>query len=75
MSDIENQKKSIRKLSHKLRNPLSTILGYAEVLLLNSELPEEEQDMLRAIKKNCKKMDRILTEVNDEYDQLENLAK
>lgn len=75
MTEYSEQQEFLKKLSHKLRNPLGTILGYAEVLLLNTELSEEEQDMLTAIKDNCKKMNTILMQVNDEHDRLDNSEK
>ena len=40
----ENRKKLILDISHDLKNPLASIMGYAELCYNKSDLPKEEQD-------------------------------
>ena len=58
-------------MSHEFRTPLTSIIGYVE--LLQSMVDEDGRDMLRAIHKNSRRLEKTLTAVLD-IAQLEEAA-
>ncbi len=61
-------------ISHDLKNPLSSINGYAQLLLLEGDTaPDDLKFMLERILANTKKMDRMIKEVL-RYSQAGSLA-
>jgi signal transduction histidine kinase len=56
----------LRNLSHELRSPLASILGYAELILLSEEeLPEEIKANAQAIYNNGIKLQEIIDQIQD----------
>lgn len=56
-----------RILAHEVKNPLTTILLSAEQLCyeLPSEIKEESGDLIESIKKNCTRINHLITELLD----------
>ncbi|HSV98382.1 MAG TPA: histidine kinase dimerization/phospho-acceptor domain-containing protein [Spirochaetota bacterium] len=50
----------IRNLSHELRNPLTTIKGYAQLLSLKADDPLSVEKSYRMIKEQADRIDRML---------------
>jgi signal transduction histidine kinase len=57
----ENQAKALSKLSHDLRTPLSTIVGWAQVLRAQNP-PEQMLHGLEVIERNARVQTRIIQE-------------
>ncbi len=56
----------LRNLSHELRSPLASILGYAELILLSEEeLSEEIKTNAQAIYNNGNKLQEIIDKIQD----------
>ena len=52
-------------LSHELRNPLNAILGWANVLMRTSDVPESVKHGLRAIERNSKLQAQMIADLLD----------
>jgi len=61
----ENKTKALSKLSHDLRTPLSTIIGWAQVLRAQNP-PEQMLHGLEVIERNARAQTRIIQELLDE---------
>lgn len=60
----EDRRRLILDISHDLKNPMSSIQGYAELLLKKSELNEHERrEYLEVILNNSKRANRLLSEL------------
>lgn len=60
----EDRRRLILDISHDLKNPMSSIQGYAELLMKKSGLTEQERDEhLEVILNNSKRANRLLTEL------------
>jgi signal transduction histidine kinase len=60
----EDRRRLILDISHDLKNPMSSIQGYAELLIKNAGIPEQERDeYLEIILNNSKRANRLLTEL------------
>ncbi|NLP43402.1 MAG: HAMP domain-containing histidine kinase [Peptococcaceae bacterium] len=60
----EDRRRLILDISHDLKNPMSSIQGYAELLLQKSGLTEQERaEYLKIIINNGKRANRLLTEL------------
>jgi len=60
----EDRKQLILDISHDLKNPMSSIQGYAELLMKKRELTVQERDeYLDIILNNSKRANRLLTEL------------
>lgn len=60
----EDRRKLILDISHDLKNPLSSIAGYAELCLGKAEItPKEQGDYLKIIYKNSQRANRLLTDL------------
>lgn len=58
-------KKMMMNISHDLRTPLTSALGYIDIVI-NSELPEEEKEKeLRIIEERLKKLEELITSFFD----------
>jgi len=66
-ADIANQAKSsfLANMSHELRTPLNGILGYAQILLRDKTVGEEQRDGLKVINRSG---EYLLTLINDVLD-------
>ncbi|SFC58031.1 sensor histidine kinase [Clostridium uliginosum] len=54
----------ILDVSHDLKNPLSSILGYSEILIKNSYLTEDEKtDYLKVINRNSYRANKLITDL------------
>jgi len=62
--EIDSRAKStfIANLSHELRSPLNTILGYSELLHRDTAIPDHARDMLAVMRKSG---DHLLTVINE----------
>ena len=59
----EDRRRLILDISHDLKNPMSSIQGYAELLMKKSDLTEQERnEHLEVILNNSKRANRLLTE-------------
>jgi len=60
----EDRRRLILDISHDLKNPMSSIQGYAELLMKKSGLTEQEHDeYLEVIINNSKRANRLLSEL------------
>lgn len=60
----EDRRRLILDISHDLKNPLSSIQGYGELLLQKSGMTEQErQEYLEIIHNNSKRANRLLSEL------------
>lgn len=48
-------------MSHELRTPITSIQGFAEMLLLEDEIPEDSKDFLQTIANESNRASKILT--------------
>ena len=63
----------LRNLSHELRSPLASILGYAELILLSEEeLPEEIKADAQAIYNNGNKLQELIDQIQEFRKRIEN---
>jgi len=60
----ENKHQALSKLSHDLRTPLSTIIGWAQVLRAQNP-PEQMRHGLEVIERNARTQTRIIQELLD----------
>lgn len=61
----ENQAKALSKLAHDLRTPLSTIIGWAQVLRAQNP-PEQMLHGLEVIERNARVQTRMIQELSGE---------
>lgn len=54
------KKQFVANICHELRTPVSTIIGYAEVLLLNPHLKEEARDVLDRLVNNGQELAQLM---------------
>lgn len=60
----EDRKQMILDISHDLRNPLSSVVGYTELLMKNQEpLSNEQINYLQIINKNGQRANKLLNEL------------
>lgn len=60
----EDRRRLILDISHDLKNPMSSIQGYAERLCQKSDMSEQERDgYLQIIHQNSQRANRLLTEL------------
>lgn len=60
----ESKNRMILDISHDLKNPLTAILGYSEILLNNSNLTDEDKlNYLMIINTNCKKSNKLMLDL------------
>ena len=60
----EDRRRLILDISHDLKNPMSSIQGYAELLMKKKDMTEQECDEhLKIILNNSKRANRLLTEL------------
>jgi len=66
-AEVANQAKSVflANMSHEIRTPLNAILGYAQILLRNSDLHE---NIKRAVETIAESGDHLLALINDVLD-------
>ncbi|HHT94802.1 MAG TPA: HAMP domain-containing histidine kinase, partial [Clostridiaceae bacterium] len=68
----EDRRRLILDISHDLKNPMSSIQGYAELLMKKAGMTEQERDeYLEIILNNSKRANQLLTELF-ELSQLDN---
>jgi signal transduction histidine kinase len=65
---LEDKQRALSKLSHDLRTPLSTIVGWAQVLRAQNP-PEQMIHGLEVIERNARTQTRIIQELLDGPDQ------
>ncbi|MCJ7689117.1 MAG: HAMP domain-containing histidine kinase [Clostridiaceae bacterium] len=60
----QNRKRIILDISHDLKNPLTSILGYSELLLENDDiLSEDRNKLLRVINNNSKRANDLIQDL------------
>ncbi|HML48913.1 MAG TPA: HAMP domain-containing sensor histidine kinase, partial [Clostridia bacterium] len=60
----EDRKRLVLDISHDLRNPLASVLGYAELCLQAPErLQPDQAEALRVIQQNGRRADRLLSDL------------
>lgn len=52
-------------LSHEIRTPITSILGFSEILLDNDVSPEEQKSALNAVHQNGKHLHQLVTDLLD----------
>ncbi len=55
----------LANMSHELRTPLTAILGYAEVVLEDADMPARSQDTIRTILRNADHLLQLVNEILD----------
>lgn len=59
-----NRKRMILDISHDLKNPLTSILGYSEFLLENNDiLPKDKNKLLKVINNNSKRANDLIQDL------------
>ena len=59
-----NRKRMILDISHDLKNPLTSILGYSEFLLENDDiLPEDKNKLLKVINNNSRRANDLIQDL------------
>ncbi|WP_066293758.1 sensor histidine kinase [Arthrobacter sp. B6] len=53
----------LSNVSHELRTPLTSILGYTEVLAARNDLPSEAGVMLKVVRRNGQRLQRLVTDL------------
>lgn len=53
----------LSNVSHELRAPLTSILGYTEVLAARNDLPPEAGAMLKVVRRNGHRLQRLVTDL------------
>ncbi|MBU3190919.1 HAMP domain-containing histidine kinase [Clostridium bowmanii] len=67
----DNRKRMILDISHDLKNPLTSILGYSEFLLENDDIvPEEKNKLLKVINNNSMRANDLIQDLF-EYSRVE----
>ena len=67
----QNRKRMILDISHDLKNPLTSILGYSEFLLENHDiLPEDKDKLLKVINNNSRRANDLIQDLF-EYSRVE----
>jgi len=67
----DNRKRMILDISHDLKNPLTSILGYSEFLLENNDiLPEDKNKLLKVINNNSRRANDLIQDLF-EYSRIE----
>ncbi|MEX0994122.1 MAG: response regulator [Balneolaceae bacterium] len=61
LSQVERLESNIEKLSHNLRTPLNSILGYCQLLMGERELNDDQKNYLNTISENSY---RLLNQIN-----------
>jgi signal transduction histidine kinase len=60
----QNRKRMILDISHDLKNPLTSILGYSEFLLENHDIsPEDKNKLLKVINNNSKRANDLIQDL------------
>ncbi len=60
----QNRKRMILDISHDLKNPLTSILGYSEFLLENDDIvPEEKNKLLKVINNNSRRANDLIQDL------------
>lgn len=60
----QNRKRMILDISHDLKNPLTSILGYSEFLLENDDiLPEDKLKLLKVINNNSRRANDLIQDL------------
>jgi signal transduction histidine kinase len=60
----QNRKRIILDISHDLKNPLTSILGYSEFLLQNDDVPAAEKNkLLKVINNNSKRANDLIQDL------------
>jgi len=59
----QDRRRLILDISHDLKNPLSSILGYAELCQRSPELPQREREYLRVIEDNGRRANLLLNDL------------
>jgi signal transduction histidine kinase len=60
----DNRKRMILDISHDLKNPLTSILGYSEFLLENDDiLPEDKNKLLKVINNNSRRANDLIQDL------------
>lgn len=57
---IEAKSSFLSIASHELKTPLTSILGYTEILLEKYDLPSKERDILKIIREEAKRLSNIV---------------
>ncbi|MGK0465271.1 HAMP domain-containing sensor histidine kinase [Clostridium sp.] len=67
----QNRKRIILDISHDLKNPLTSILGYSEFLLENDDISKEDKNkLLKVINNNSKRANDLIQDIF-EFSRLE----
>lgn len=70
-SSEENRKRLVLDISHDLKNPLASMMGYAELCLKDPDLPEEKrQEYIKVIYDSCIRVNGLIVDLF-EFSKLE----
>jgi signal transduction histidine kinase len=59
------KKQFVANICHEVRTPISTIIGYAEVLLINPHLKADARDVLNCLVNNGQELARLMDDLMD----------
>jgi signal transduction histidine kinase len=59
------KKQFVANICHEVRTPISTIIGYAEVLLINPHLKEDARDVLNRLVNNGHELAQLMDDLMD----------
>ena len=66
-AEVANRAKDefLATVSHELRNPLSTILGWAKMMAASADLPERLHEPVKTIERNARAQQRLIDDMLD----------
>ena len=66
LQDLSELKtRMIRMASHDLKNPLGRVFGYAELLLMDEDITDEQRTFIKNIRQSGDEMNNLITEILD----------
>ena len=69
-NELEMSRKILTDLSHDVKSPMTTILGFTQMILEDQEIQGATREYLQLIEADAQKLNRILKDGIEKIDQL-----